>query len=85
MEYTPAERLARLWELVRKDPDGMECQEEMQGFERRLAEFTDPLPVEERLLLWALPVTQHTYFNRIPEVVSRHLRLPKEGENHADH
>ena len=32
----------------------------------------------ERLLLWAMPATQHTYFHRVLEVVSRQMRLPEE-------
>ena len=51
----------------------------------RLAEYTDELPLEERLLLWALPVTQYTYFHRVLEVVSRQTRLPEEGETCPDH
>ena len=85
MEYTPIERLARLWELVRQDPDCTACFREVQDFEQRLAEHTDELPVEERMLLWALPVTQHTYFHRVLELVSRQMRLPEEGENRPDH
>ena len=85
MEYTPMERLARLWELVRSDRDCRECEAEMRHFEQRLAAYTDPLPLEERLLLWAMPVTQHTWFHRVLEVVSRQMRLPEEEEALADH
>lgn len=57
----------------------------MRHFEQRLAEYTDKLPLEERLLLWAMPATQHTWFHRVLEVVSRQMRLPEEGETCADH
>ena len=85
MEYTPMERLARLWELVGQDPDCRECEAEMRNSEQRLAEYTDELPPEERLLLWAMPATQHTYFHRVLEVVSREMRLPEEGETCGNH
>ena len=85
MEYTPMERLARLWELVRQDPDCIECEAEMRNSEHRLAEYTEKLPLEERLVLWAMPTTQHTYFHRVLEVVSREMRLPEEGEACTNH
>ena len=85
MEYTPMERLARLWELVGQDPDCVECEAEMRNSEHRLAEYTEELPLEERLLLWAMPATQHTYFHRVLEVVSRQMCLPEESENRPDH
>lgn len=85
MEYTPVERLTRLWALTQEDPECMECLREMQQLQRRLEEYTDALTTEEGQAFWALPVTQNTYFHRVLEVVSRQMRLPEEGEGRANH
>ena len=44
MEYTPAQRLARLWELVQQKPECMECFQEMEEARQRLEAYTDNLP-----------------------------------------
>ena len=85
MEYTSAQRLERIWELVREDPECMECFLEMEGSRQKLEEHTDALPPDAGEIYWALPMTQHTYFHRVLEMVSRLVRLPEEGENRADH
>lgn len=85
MEYTSAQRLARLWKLVRTDPECMECFQEMDASRQQLEEHTNALPPEAGEIYWALPVTQHTYFHRVLDLVSRRMRLPEEGENRADH
>ena len=85
MEYTSAQRLERIWELVREDPECMECFLEMERSRQKLEEHTDALPPDAGEIYWALPMTQHTYFHRVLEMVSRLVRLPEEGENRPDH
>ena len=79
MEYTPAQRLARLWELVQQNPECMECFQEMEEARQRMEAYTDNLPPGAGEIYWALPTTQYTWFHRVLEVVSRQMRLPREG------
>ena len=85
MEYTSALRLERIWELVREDPECMECFLEMERSRQKLEEHTNTLPPDAGEIYWALPMTQHTYFHRVLEMVSRLVWLPEEGENRPDH
>ena len=85
MEYTSAQRLERIWELVREDPECMECFQEMERSRQKLEEHTNPLSQDAGEIYWALPMTQYTYFHRVLEMVSRLVRLPEEGESRADH
>ena len=85
MEYTSAQRLERIWELVREDPECMECFLEMEGSRQKLEKHTDALPPDAGAIYWALPMTQYTFFHRVLEVVCRQMRLPEERENRPDH
>ena len=78
MEYTPAERMARLWALVRQDPDCAACQTEMEESARRLEARTDHLDREESDGYWELPVCTHTFFGRVLELAAREMRVPEE-------
>ena len=78
MEYTPTERLARLWQLVREDPDCAACLAEMEEATRRLEARTDHLSREEHDGYWELPVCTHTFFSRVLELAAREMRFPEE-------
>ena len=76
MEYTPTQRLKRIWELTRKDSDCAACLAELEKFEAQMAEYTDLRP--DAQALWAYPVSIQIYFGRVLEVISEQLRLPEE-------
>ena len=79
MDYSPAERMARLWALVRQDPDCTACQTEMEEATRRLEARTDHLEREAHDGYWELPVCTHTFFGRVLELAAREMRFPEEG------
>ena len=79
MEYTPTQRLERLWALIQEDPDCAACFREMEEARRLLEAHTDALPPEAGQHFWALPTAQHIWFHRVLEAVSRRMRLPEEG------
>ena len=76
MEYTPQQRMDRLWELARQDPDCKQCEEEMKHFEFLFREYMDQRPGDREL--WAYPVSIHIFFGRLLEVAARELRLSEE-------
>ena len=43
MNYTPQERLVRLWELAAEDPDCQACQKELLEAKEQLERSTAPL------------------------------------------
>ena len=80
MEYTPKERLARLWAMAERDPDCQALREEMEEARRKLEERTDRMSKEESLVRWELPTCTHTFFGRILELAAREMRFPGEPE-----
>ena len=78
MAYTPEERARRLWALVEQDPDCIACRQEMEEARRKLEGFSDKLPFKLGRYLWACPMSIHTYFGRVLELVLREMQFPEE-------
>ena len=79
MEYTPTERLARLWQLVREDPACAACQAELDTARAILEAHTDRLSPQEQERYWALPTCIHVFFGRVLELAVGEMRFPEEG------
>ena len=78
MEYTPMERMHRLWELVRSDPECQACEKEMTQARQRLEAHTDRLPREEHGQYWEYPTCFGVFHGRLLELVCREMRFPEE-------
>ena len=78
MEYTQMERLQRLWELVREDPDCRCCEAELEQARGRLEARTDQLSREAHDAYWEYPTCFGVFHGRILELVSREMRFPEE-------
>lgn len=76
MEYTPNERLTRLWELSRQNPDCKQCEAEMRHFEFLFREYLEERPGDREI--WSYPVSVYIFFNRMLEVASQEMRFPEE-------
>ena len=80
MEYTPTERLARLWQLAREDPDCAACQTELDTARAVLEAHTDSLSQQAQEGYWALPTCSHLFFGRVLELAAREMRFPEEAQ-----
>ena len=80
MEYTPTERLARLWQLAREDPDGAACEAELDTARAVLEAHTDSLSQQAQEGYWALPTCIHLFFGRVLELAAREMRFPEEAQ-----
>ena len=80
MEYTPTERLARLWQLVREDSDCAACQTELDTARSILEAHTDSLSQQAQEGYWALPTCIHLFFGRVLELAAREMRFPEEAQ-----
>ena len=80
MEYTPTERLARLWQLVWEDPDCAACQTELDSARAILEVHTDRMSPQEQEGYWALPTCIHVFFGRVLELAAREMRFPEEAQ-----
>ena len=78
MEYTPMERILRLWELMLRDPDCLACEKEMEEAKQRLEQRTDGLPREEHDAYWEYPTCFGVFHGRFMELVCREMRFPEE-------
>ena len=80
MNYTPQERLVRLWKLVEQDPDCAACQTDLQEVRQLLEERTNGMSKDESQDYWELPTSIHIFFSRVLELTSREMRFPEEAE-----
>ena len=80
MNYTPQERLVRLWKLVEQDPDCAACQAELQEVRQLLEDRTRDMNKDESQDYWDFPTCIHTFFGRVLELASREMRFPEEAE-----
>lgn len=78
MEYTPAQRLARLWELAAQDPDCQLCQKELLEAKEQLEKHTAWMGRKRSVKFWQYPVCAHTFFGRVMELAASVMRFPEE-------
>ena len=79
MEYTPMERMLRLWSLMLKDPDCLACEKEMERAKRRLEKRTNRLSRKEHDEYWEYPTCFGVFHGRFMELVCREMRFPEES------
>ena len=78
MEYTPTERLARLWALAAEDPDCQFCKNELLEAKERLEKHTARMSRKRSAQFWQYPACAHTFFGRVLELAARQMRFPEE-------
>lgn len=78
MNYTPQERLVRLWELAAEDPDCQACQKELLEAKEQLERSTARMDRSRHDRYWRYPVCTHTFFGRVLELAAREMRFPEE-------
>ena len=78
MEYTQTERLKRLWELLREDPECKACEKEMERARQRLETHTDRMSKRTHDAYWELPTCTQTFFSRALEIAAREMCFPEE-------
>ena len=78
MEYSPAERLVRLWELAAEDPDCQACQKELLEAKEQLERSTARMDRSRHDKYWRYPGCTHTFCGRVLELAAREMRFPEE-------
>lgn len=78
MAYTPFERLTRIMELAKQDPDCAGFEEDVENAEHILEIYLEDRPKEESMACNALPVSLRLYFGRVLELVSREMQFADE-------